>query len=150
MARMRLAALWGDPARAAGLLVLGGYVAISFATTNLYPFSVFDMYSRPRTTASRIVARDASGAVAEVDRFEAWRCDRPIDLSPAVCGPPESFFYSPYLDQGRADYVAAHGAADGAPGGAPEDVVRRIWRLDAPGPPRIDDCLLARCTAVRR
>jgi hypothetical protein len=143
------ARMWADPRRAVGLLVLGGYVGISFAVRNLYPFSVFDMYSRSRTSASRIVARDERGQLAEVERFDAWSCEGPVDTSPGKCGAPGSYFYVPYLDESRAAYVAGH-TSPGDDAGAPVEVVRRIWWLDEPGAPRTTDCVLQRCTAVRR
>jgi hypothetical protein len=150
MARMRLSVVWDDPRHVVAALVLAGYVGVSFAVGNLYPFSVFDMYSRARTTASRIVARDERGQIVEVGRYESWQCDGPIDVSPAACGEPGSYFYVGYLDRERADYIAGHRGTGTSP--APVDVIRRIWWLenDSPGPPRTTDCLLQRCTAVHR
>jgi hypothetical protein len=141
------ARMWASPARVIGALVLTGYVGVSFAVRNLYPFSTFDMYSSIRTSASRIVARDEDGRVAEVRRFEEWSCEGPIDTSPGKCGPPGSYFYVPYLDEEARSYVGSHA---GGSRGAPVEVVRRIWWLDQPGAPRTSDCLLQRCTAVRR
>jgi len=146
MASPLAAWMWADPRRAVACLVLGGYVGVSFAVRNLYPFSVFDMYSSIRTSASRIVARDGRGQLAEVQRFEAWSCGGPVDTSPAKCGAPGSYFYVPYLDEEAAGYVAGHAGA----GGTPVEVVRRIWWLDQPGAPRTTDCVLQQCTAVRR
>jgi len=148
---MRLAGVWDNPRRVVAALVLAGYVGVSFAVGNLYPFSVFDMYSRARTSASRIVARDARGQIVEVERYEGWQCDGPVDVSPAACGEPGSYFYVGYLDAERAEYIAHHPGADGSR--APVDVVRRIWWLEtaaSPGPPRTTDCVLQRCTAVHR
>jgi hypothetical protein len=141
------ARMWADPRRAVGLLVLGGYVGISFAVRNLYPFSVFDMYSRSRTSASRIVARDEHGQLAEVERFDGWLCEGPVDTSPGRCGTPGSYFYVPYLDESRIEYIAKH-PGDGH--GDPVEVIRRIWWLDEPGAPQTTDCVLQRCSAVRR
>jgi hypothetical protein len=147
-ASARVGALWSHPGWAVSILVLGGYAGIALAVHNLYPFSVFDMYSRPRISASRIVARDESGKLSEVERYDGWRCPAPVDVSPSQCGEPGSFFYTTYLDASRAAYIADHGASDGV--GRPVDVVRRIWWLDEPGPPRITDCVLQSCSAVRR
>jgi hypothetical protein len=134
-----------DPSRLAAVLALLGYLGVALALGNLYPFSVFDMYSRRFTSASRIVARDAGGHVREVERYARWSCDEPLDVSPGRCGAPGSFFYVPYLDTDGSAYVAAH-AGDGQ--GQPVDVVRRIWWLEGGGPPRVEDCLLSRCRAV--
>jgi hypothetical protein len=148
MAKMRLAALWDDPLRAIGVLVLGGYVGIAFAFENAYPFSVFDMYARPRTTASRIVARDGRGGAAEVERFDGWRCPEPLDTSPARCAAEGPFFQVAYIDASREAYIVGHAGEGGERENV--DVVRRIWRLEGDGPPRMTDCLLEQCTAVRR
>lgn len=144
---MSRAGVWSDPRRVIGALVLGGYVTLALAVTNLYPVSVFDMYSHPRSSASRIVARDAAGNVREVRRYDRWRCEGPVDVSPRACDTPR-FDYSNYLDAEQAAYVASHSNGDGQ--GDPVEIVRRIWWLDEPGPPRTTDCVLQRCTAVRR
>jgi hypothetical protein len=145
---MDLTGLWGDPRRVVSALALAGYVGIAFAVHNFYPFSVFDMYSRAQTSASRVVVRDGSGQVAEVERYDRWRCDGEIDVSPAKCGTPGSFTYTPYIDASRVGYIAGHTVSEAS--GDPVEVVRRIWWLDAPGAPRTTDCVLQRCTAVRR
>jgi hypothetical protein len=94
------------------------------------------------------VARDEAGGLAEVERYDRWTCDGPVDLSPGKCGEPGSYYYVPYIDRSRADWIAAHGA--GSPAGERVDVVRRIWWLDPTRAPRVEDCVLQRCTAVRR
>ena len=145
--RLSLAALWRRPRLAVSALVLGGYVGIAFAAHDAYPFSRFDMYSQARSSASRVVARVADGQVAEVERFDGWACDGPVDVSPSRCE-PRDFFFTPYLDASRVDYVAQHTRADGVR--EKVDVIRRIWWLESAGPPRTTDCLLQTCTAVRR
>jgi hypothetical protein len=137
-----------DPRRPLAALVLAGYVGVAFAVHNLYPFSTFDMYSRARSSASRVVARDASGRVVEVERFDGWRCDGPVDVSPARCGAPGSYFYVPYIDDSRVDYIAKHSSGDGPRESV--DVIRRIWWLDPGEAPRATDCELQRCSAVHR
>jgi hypothetical protein len=140
--------LWKDPRRPLAALVLAGYAGVSFAAHDLYPFSRFDMYSHARASASRVVARDAHGDLAEVERFDGWQCDGPVDVSPGRCGEPGSYFYVGYIDDSRADYIARHAAAEGPRESV--EVVRRIWWLDGPGAPRATDCPLRRCSAVRR
>jgi hypothetical protein len=137
---------WKDPRRPLAGLVLAGYVGVAFAVHDLYPFSRFDMYSHARTSASRVVARDARGEVLEVERFDGWQCEGPVDASPSKCGEPGSFFYVSYIDDSRVDYVAKHAAAQGPR--ETVDVVRRIWWLGEA--PRETDCVLQRCSAVRR
>jgi hypothetical protein len=142
-------ALWRDPRRVLSVLALVGYVAIAWSVSNLYPFSVFDMFAGRTASASRVVARDAGGRVAEVDRFVAWRCDGPVDVRPQVCAGEPGFDYTVYTDREAADYIASHRGDD--PSASPVDVVRRIWRLSGEdGPPAAKDCLIARCTAVAR
>jgi hypothetical protein len=142
------AALWRHPRLAVSALVLGGYVGMAFAAHDVYPFSRFDMYSQARSSASRVVARTADGQLAEIERFDGWACDGPVDVSPGRCGEPSSYFYTPYIDASRVEYVERHTHAEGVP--AKVDVVRRIWWLDGGGPTRTTDCLLQTCTAVRR
>lgn len=67
-------------------LALVGYLAIARGVENLYPFSTFNMYSVERAaSASRVLARDAHGAVSEVTGWERWECDAPPDLDAAPC-----------------------------------------------------------------
>ncbi len=141
-------ALWRHPRLAVSALVLAGYVGIAFAAHDAYPFSRFDMYSQARSSASRLVARTADGEVAEIERFDGLSCEGPIDVTPPQCGEPSAYFYTPYIDASRIEYVERHAHAEGAR--ARVDLVRRIWRLDGSGPPRTSDCLLQTCTAVRR
>jgi hypothetical protein len=131
------------PRRILALLVLAGYCGVSYAVQNLYPFSTFDMYSRHAQSASRVIARDASGRAAEVSRFVGWRCDGAIDASAERCRDFGRFDYTPYKDDEAIHWIASHGGE----GGAPIDLVRRIWWL-APDGERTDDCLLARCRAT--
>lgn len=142
------AALWRHPRLAVSALALGGYVGIAFAAHDVYPFSRFDMYSQARSSASRVVARTADGRLAEIERFDGWACDGPLDVTPPRCGEPSSYFYTPYIDASQVEYIEHHAHAEGVP--ARVDVVRRIWWLDGGGPPRTTDCLLQTCTAVRR
>jgi hypothetical protein len=129
--------------------MMGGYVAMAWSAPDLYPFSTFPMYGAREATASRVIARDAGGRVAEVDRFTSWRCDRPLDLRPEVCTDEPGFSSIAYVDQEAADYIASHGGDDAA--AAPVDVVRRIWRpTSEAGPPPARDCLIQRCKAVAR
>jgi hypothetical protein len=153
--RSRSTALEGLAGRAfllrfIAVLAFLGYVATSRAVLHLYPFSIFNMYSSERvSTASRIVARDATGAVHEVDELTDWDCDAPPDLEPSACPRSWPFYYIPYLDREAAAHVAAHAAKN--PDAAPVAVIRRIFRLsEEPGDPVIEDCVLSRCRAVLR
>ena len=117
---------------------------------NLYPFSIFNMYSTERVdSASRIVARDPDGVAREVDEYEAWHCPAPPDIDPTACPASWPFYYVPYLDREAATHIERHAGVD--PRARPVTVVRRIFRLsDASGPPPIEDCVLQNCRAVPR
>jgi hypothetical protein len=130
------------------LSVLAGYLALAFSVHNLYPISTFEMYAgRPVRSASRVIARDAAGALHEIDEYRDWQCPGPLPLGPEACPAQWPYSYTGYLDRAAAELVAQQGGS----GGDSVDVVRRVWRLsDEPGPPPASDCLLERCRAVRR
>jgi hypothetical protein len=147
---MKASWLTSDPRRPVVALFVGGYVAIAFAVRDLYPFSKFDMYSHYTDSASRVIARDARGAVSEIERWDGWRCEAPVDLSfsPDRCGTARRVEIARNQDGFRAAYIAGHSAPAG--GGEPIEIVRRIWWLDGRGGARVLDCPIQRCTAVRR
>jgi hypothetical protein len=135
-----------SPRIAVAALSFIAYFALSRSVGNFFPFSTFAMYAGDRAPrASRILARDAAGAVHEIDRLRAWQCDRPVRIEHDACG-GGPYAQVDYLDRAALGWIDAHRAGDGA---APFEVVRRIWRLDAgAGPPPFEDCLLARCRAT--
>jgi hypothetical protein len=122
------------------------YVSVALAYGELYPFSAFSMYARAAgTSASRIVVRDAGGALHEVRRFRVITCEPP---RPEACGEPGTYASIPYLDAEAEAWIAAHAGAPGE--GEPATLVRRIWRFAEPrGPARATDCALAACRVVR-
>jgi hypothetical protein len=127
-----------------------GYLALALVVRNLYPLSTFEMYAEapPSRAPSRIIARDAAGAVHEIDEYVGWRCEGEAPSVGESCLGEWPFSTTEYLDRTAAAWVSAHG---GAGGGEPVDVVRRIYRLsDVVGPPVTRDCLLRRCRAGRR
>jgi hypothetical protein len=129
---------------AVGLL---GYLGLALSVGNLYPVSTFEMYAAaPARSASRVIARDAAGAAHEVDEYREWSCDAPVPLDRAPCASEWPYAYTGYLDRAAADWIASHPGS----GGEPMEVVRRIFRLGAAGPPEVRDCVLSRCRAVRR
>ena len=137
-----------DGDRLAGIagaaLVLVGYVAISRVVGEGYPFSPLSMFSRPTSISSRIVARRASGEVAELRDFVGWSCDGAIDFGPAnapACG--RDAFHAEN-DALAEDWIVAHAGA----GREPVEVVRRVFRVDRPGGAvTTTDCALLRCRA---
>lgn len=127
-----------------------GYFAISRVVENFFPFSVLDMYSTADTeTASRILARDASGHAYEVDHFDHWTCPAPLHPEARACADSGDVNTISYVDREAAIYLDHHRGRAGE--GAPVDVVRRRWHLsDRAGPPSFDDCPLLHCQATRR
>lgn len=129
------------------------YLLAARGVHNFFPLSVFDMYQgRSPDVASRVlVVIDASGEAAEITAFDAFSC--------APAWPKLDDVRScAHHDQGRVEYVArdlqvhfdAHVASD-ASGMEGARLVWRTWKLeDRPGPPAIDDCLLAVCRVRRR
>jgi len=130
-------------------VVFAGYASIA-SVVRSYPFSTFDMYAHPETTASHIVARDTAGQVVEVTRFCGWVCDEDLEIAtaPARCGPAGTFSFTPYKDQDLLRWV--HGSTATTAPLETVELVRRIWRLsDESGPPPSSDCALTRCRARR-
>lgn len=150
----------GDRRLALVAVLISGYLAVARNGVHVYPFSTFDMYASrgPREAArspesgsgSRLLARSADGQVSEIDRYRAWVCERPLDVTGgAACARRGSYTSIDYKDQEAIDYIATHGGSD--PAASDVDVIRRIfWLSEGLDPPRIEDCVLGRCRAVPR
>lgn len=113
-----------------------------------YPFSPLGMFDQPATVAARLFVRDAAGVAREIGRYEAWRCDGPLDFTaPADC--PDGG-YSAYEDIAR-DFIVSHPAADAdTEQREPLEIFRRVFEIPDPrGPVKTTDCPLLRCTARR-
>ena len=121
--------------------VLAGYVAVAFVAGNRYPFSVFDMYSRPAQNGSRVVAR-SGGVIEEVDRFVGWSC-----VEADSCEREGAVSTTEPVERELMGWVRAH--SGDSPASQPVELVRRTWYFSAGGV-RVEDCLLSRCRAVRR
>lgn len=135
-----------DPTVVVGAVALTAYVAIGVIVKDLYPFSSFPMYAGRSTSASRLLLRDARGAVHEVTSYGSFFCPRPLDVGAARC--PGSFQTVEYLDDADARWIDGHASV--GPGGDDVTLVRRIWTFpDAGGPPTAVDCTLATCSAQR-
>jgi hypothetical protein len=125
-----------------------GYFAVARIVGNVYPFSTFPMYAEGhRTTASRIVAKDAKGVLHEVTDATAWSCDSAA-LDPSACTGPDVYAIH-YVDREAIDCVrATQVETSNAP---PVDLVRHVWAFpDDEGPPTTRDCRIAACRAVVR
>ena len=140
----------GDDAWFPALCVLAGYVVIAQGLGSLYPFSTFEMYAGASThSASRLLARDAGGAMHEIREFGAYRCG-PLDLQPVSCRSGGEYYTIGYVEREAGEYLASHSAASPASDARPVDLVRRIWRFHGAGKPALEDCVVASCEAVVR
>ena len=131
-------------------LMFGGYVLTSRGLHDLFPFSTYSMYSGEHSvTASRIVARDQSGQLHELEDFAAWTCPAPIDFNPPRCSSGGAVYSIGYIDRDRQEYLdRARGHSASA---RPVTLTRHIWHFrSSNGPPTIEDCDLASCTAAPR
>lgn len=123
------------------LVWTAAYVVIARGVGNLYPFSTFEMYGGTQLgSASRIVVRTDDG-VAEVERFESWRCETPPDPDPRICREAWPYFHIEAVDRTAVAWIAAAPPPRGQ--GRAVTVIRRVWRLA----PVFDvhDCVLAAC-----
>ena len=122
------------------IAVFLAYMGIAWGVGNLYPFSVFDMYSFDKAdSASHLLVRDSLGVAHEVFDYTAFCYDKQLTVGLASCGPPGSFYSLPRKDLEVLRYVQRHRSRSAQ--GRPATLVRRIWRLeDKPGPPDYHDC----------
>lgn len=139
-----------SPRLALAVVVCAAYFAVARVAGNLYPFSTFSMYSRRALGhPSRLLARDARGAVHEIAAFDRFRCPPLPPLEQTRCDGRSDVETIEYLDRDADAYVRAHRAD--APGGEPVDLVRRVWIFpEGDGAPRTEDCLVARCSVELR
>ncbi len=127
------------------VFVLVGYLAVSHAVYNLYPFSTFSMYATSRLdTGSRVIALDHRGHPRELRRYHNFVCDGPAELDPPTC--PNR--HIPYLTEELRQYILEHRGDPGSPGSEQLEVVQRVWRFTADGTlDAIEDCPVLTCTA---
>jgi hypothetical protein len=125
------------------------YWVIGRTLGEFYPFSPLEMFDQTTTAAGRLFVRDATGNAREIARYEAWRCDGPLDFKAAADCLDSGF--SAYEDIVR-DFIVSHPAADGdTEDREPLEINRRVFEIADPrGPVKITDCPLLRCTARRR
>ena len=137
--------------RLLGIVCLVVFWATGRFIGEFYPYSHLGMFDHPATVASRLFVRDAAGEAREIGRYEAWRCDGPLDFTPS--GPPSctGVVYSAFEDIAR-DFIVSHPATDDDAGDREVlEITRRVFRIPNPtGPVEINDCPLLRCTARQR
>ena len=130
------------------LAVFVTYLVAARGPRNLFPLSVFDMYQgHASATAARVLVKDVSGEVAELDDYVDWTCSweaQPPMSVEATCGSEHRPLDYVLRDQDL--YLQAHA------GEGDENVrlVSRAYRLSDAGRPRFDDCVLAQCRARRK
>lgn len=123
------------------------YVAVAFAVHHLFPFFVFDMYTRVPTRASRVLGKEADGTVHEVGHYTRWDCP-PLEDIQGGKGPCSEWRVSVARD-GEAMEVLRRRAAS-LPDAPRVELVRRNVRLDVPNPDAsASDCVIAVCRASR-
>jgi hypothetical protein len=84
-----------------------------------------------------------------VHEFDARACPALPPLDGARCAERHDVETIPYHDRDADAYLREHAAPSA--GGEPVDVVRHAWIFTADdGPPESLDCVIARCSAVRR
>ena len=129
-------------------LAFVGYFGVARIVGNLYPFSTFPMYAgEHRTTGSRIVAKDAAGALREVTDGAAWSCGA-REINPDACGGPDVYTID-YVDREAVAYVREHSGNDA--NATPVELVRHIWTVASDrDPPTARVCPFALCSAVLR
>lgn len=131
------------------LLLLLGYLTISFGVQHAFPFYAFDMYShRPPNSASRLYARTADGEVDEIHAFAHWHCDPlPDPVSKThmqACG---NFEQNSARDHESIAWVTFHAAP--GPAAKRVDLIRRVWKIGPEGATVDRDCFLQTCQAER-
>lgn len=109
------------------------------------------MFESSANVASRLFVRDAAGQADEIGRYEAWKCDGPLDFAAAL---PPSCLKPPFTayDDIVRDHIQSHPAREDDAEPREELVItRRIFAIPDPlGPVEITDCPLLHCTARRR
>jgi hypothetical protein len=136
--------------------LLGFVCIVSFWGTGhligeFYPFSPLAMFNSASTMSSRLFVRDVAGNANEIARYDAWRCDGPLDFTPTGAPSCTEIEYTAY-DEIVRDYIQSHPAAEqDAVGREVVEISRRVFRIPhLLGPVEITDCALVRCTAHRR
>ena len=136
-------------ARWVSVILFAGYIAITFGTGDLFPFSKLPMYSIVwGEGSSRLAVRNADGEVREVMRYTDFQCPDDVDLrGTEICKSYEPFYRSGHADSEVRAWIKNHRGDSGA---EPLTLVRRIWRWTDGGRPTISDCAITECRARKR
>lgn len=126
------------------VLAMASFVIASRVLGEQYPVGPLSMFSGGLRAASHLVARTEDGRLCELDAFEAYRCEGPIDLRAA--SHPECGADAEHPEQDRKSEAILRSRA--GEGGRRIVVTRRTFRVDRPsGPVVISDCGLLVCSA---
>lgn len=136
---------------AISLFVLASYLLVAAGVQNIYPFSVFPMFSNDRAAeGSRFIAI-VDGKPREISDFVSWTCPEEIpQFGKLVCPDGQLGTPSSYLVKEATDHISAHTAEEPSQGAVSVSLVVRRWDLrpNADDTPR--DCPLMECVAVER
>lgn len=109
-----------------------------------YPVGPLSMFSGGLHAASHIAARTEDGRLCELDAFDAFRCEGPIDLRVAAHPECRGDAHHPEQDRKAEAFLRSHEGA----GGAKIEVIRRTFRVDRPGGAiTTEDCHIVTCSA---
>lgn len=123
---------------------MGTFVIASRVLGEQYPVGPLSMFSGGLRAASHIAARTSDGRTCELDAFEAFRCEGPIDFRPAAHPACRADAEHPEQDRKAEVFVRAHEGS----GDERIELIRRTFRVERPsGPVAITDCTLAVCAA---
>ena len=126
------------------LAVFVTYLVAARGPSNLFPFSVFDMYQgHAPAVVARLLVIDATGRTAEVDAFEDWSCTWEAESVEATCG--EKHRLMDYVERDQRLYVEQNAGE----GDVSVELVSRAYTLREPTSDA-EDCVVARCQARRR
>jgi hypothetical protein len=134
-----------------GIICIATFWITGRVLGEFYPFSPLGMFDHPATKAGRLFVRDASGEAREIGRYDAWRCEGPLDFAtPADRSCPDAGFSA--YDAIVRDHIVSHPAGEAdTQNRETVEITRRIFQIpDAHGPVQMTDCPLVRCTARRR
>lgn len=128
------------------VLAMASFVIASRVLGEQYPVGPLSMFSGGLRAASRIVARTEDGRLCELDAFEAYRCEGPIDLRAAAH--PDCTNDAEHPEQDRKSEAILRSREGDGEGGRRIVVTRRTFRVDRPsGPVVVRDCALLTCSA---
>ncbi len=134
-----------------GTLCVLAYVALSWSlrvdmrlgnqmASLVYPLDTFSMYANaPGDRASRLLIRDAHGAIHHIEDFRSYDCAEPVTGSEVRCADRLGI---DYIHEKLTRYIETHRGA----GERDVELIGRTWIIRPGQPPlRESDCVVAHC-----